>query len=435
MSLTDCSEHPERQVVLDEMHVRPFQPYPTPHRFHHFAFVLEPAEVAGEAERFARLCSKLGVPPPPAAARFHSFTLNGWSLRWEQHAEFSTYTWASGEDAAEPFASSETSAITHFRGQVPAGRLLVALDLALVAYAEGSNQPEQVFDRASLTVVEAAEGLARVATDFRPAENGAVRILVEDFGLSPTRAGRLVQRLLELETYRCLALLGLPTARRVDPTVRRIEQALLAASREMTAVNDPHASHNLLQQLTALSAELEASIADTSYRFGATRAYSELVRTRLEVIREREYQGYISFSRFLRRRFNPAIATCAALEARQKALSDRLAHAVDLLRTRIQLEVEQQNRALLTSMNRRSRLQLRLQRTVEGLSVAAISYYVVGLVGYVAKGLKEAALLPKAVSSELMVGLSVPLVIAGVWAMLHHARQAWSKREPDDERL
>jgi uncharacterized membrane-anchored protein len=431
--IPDLSKHPDRHAVLNEMHVRPFLPYTTPHRFHHFAFVLDPFEAAGEAERFAKLCAELGAPPAAAAARFHTFSLNGWSLRWEQHAEFSTYTWASSEGAEEPFPEASMSALSHFGRQVPAGRLLVALDLALIPYSEKISQPEHVFDRASLTVIEAADSLARVACDFRPTANGSVRMLVEDFGLSPTRAGRLVQRLLELETYRCFALLGLPTARRTDPTVRRIELALLAASHELTVASDPHTSHRLLQQLTKLSTELESSIADTSYRFGATRAYAELVRARLEVIREREYQGYTSFSRFLRRRFNPAIATCAALEARQKALSDRLAHAVDLLRTRIQLDVEQQNRALLTSMNRRSRLQLRLQQTVEGVSVAAISYYVIGLTGYLAKGLKEMALLPKTVSSELMVGLSVPLVVGGVWVLLHRARRAWSEQEPDSE--
>lgn len=432
MTVPGLEQHPERRLVLDELHVRPFLAYPTPHHFHHFAFVLDPAGVAEEPNRFAALCAALGAEPPPRGARFHNLSLDGWSLRWELHAEFSTYTWAT-DGSSEPFETSPHAALQQFRGQLPSGRLLVGLELALIAYFEGSNRPEQLFDRASLTLVEAAEGLARVATDFRHHESGSVRILVEDFGLSPTRSGRLVQRLLELETYRCLALLGLPAARRTDPTVRRIEQALLQASRELTAERGTAASHELLQRLTVLSAELEASIADTSYRFGATRAYAALVRTRLEVIREQEYKGYISFSRFLRRRFNPAIATCSALDARQTALSDRLAHAVDLLRTRIQLEIEQQNRAVLASMNRRGRLQLRLQQTVEGLSVAAISYYVVGLVGYVIKGLKDTALLPGAISTELLVALSVPFVLVGIWSLLHRARGEWSKREPDDD--
>ncbi|MGI9520811.1 MAG: DUF3422 family protein [Hyphomicrobiaceae bacterium] len=433
MSVPEFEQHPERRTVLDEMHVRPFLPYSSPRRFYHYAFVLDPAQVADEPERFAVLCSTLGAKPPPVGARFHNLILSDWSLRWELHAEFSTYTWTTGEGIDEPFAPTSAAALEQFHGQIPLGRLLVWLELALISHSEGSNRPEQNFDRASLTVIEAADGLARVASDFRQAENGSVRILVEDFGLSPARAGRLVQRLLEMETYRCLALLGLPAARRSDPTVRGIEQALLEASRELTSESGPAKSHDLLRQLTALSAELEATIAGTSYRFGATRAYADLVRARLEVIREKEYAGYTSFSRFLRRRFNPAIATCAMLEARQKALSDRLSHAVDLLRTRIQLEVEQQNRALLASMNRRSRLQLRLQQTVEGLSVAAISYYVVGLISYAIKGLKDAMLLPEVISPALMTALSVPFVIVCIWWLLHRARREWSKRQSDDQ--
>lgn len=431
--MVSFGEHEARRAVLDELHVRPFLPFTVPHRLHHFAFVLDPVQGAAEPERLAALCTALGAPPPGPGARFHSVAHAGWTLRWELHAEFATYTWATAEDAEAPFGARSQKNPPAFDAFVPTGRLLVAVDLALVPGALDTGRLEQLFDRASLTVIEAAEGKARVASDFRANDGGTVRLLVEDFGLSPTRAGRLAQRLLELETYRCLALLGLPVARRADPELRRIEQALLGLSREMTGTHDPGVSRALLYQLTALSAELEAQIAETSYRFGATRAYSELVATRLDVIREREHSGYVSFSRFLRRRFSPAIATCNAIDGRQQALSVRLAHAVDLLRTRIQLELEEQNRALLMSMNRRSRLQLRLQQTVEGLSVAAISYYVVGLVGYMAKGLERASLLPKIASPELVVALSVPLVVLAIWGLLRRARAAWVDREATDE--
>ena len=423
---TEPTEHPWRRAVLAEMHLRPFLAYPTPHRFHHFAFLVTPKEARREAERIIALCDEHGIEPPASGARFHTVSFDSWTLRWEQHSEFSSYSWATQRNADEPFAISSEAVRREFADMMPPGQLLVSLSLALVPYKEGTNPPEELFDRASLTAIEAAGGLARASTDFRPDDTGSVRILVEDFGLSPTRAGRLVQRLIELETYRCLALLGLPAARAADPVVRKIEDALHEASLEMAKTHDHHASQALLERLTMLSAELETSIATTSFRFGATRAYSEIVRARLQVVREQEYSGYISFSRFLRRRFNPAIATCTAMQARQTAVSERIAHAVDLLRTRIQLDVEQQNRELLSSMNRRSEMQLRLQQTVEGLSVAAVSYYVVGLVGYAVKGFKESGWLPKSLSAELLVGLSVPLVIALVWSTLILARNSWT---------
>ena len=149
-------------------------------------------------------------------------------------------------------------------------------------------------------------------------------------------------------------------------------------------------NRRLLDELTALAAELEAGAAGSLYRFGASRAYDEIVHTRLRIIGERKVGGLPTWSSFLARRMAPAIRTCATTEERQANLSRKLARAANLLRTRVDVELEQQNQELLKSMNARTRLQLRLQATVEGLSVAAISYYVVGLFGYVVKGAHDA---------------------------------------------
>ena len=429
---TRFTPHPERDSVLAELHVRPFIAYPTPHRFHHYAFVLEPALIGSEREAFHRLCTALGAPPPPDGARFHLVTVGDWRLRWELHTEFVSYMWSTSKGADEPFAGSPADIPAPFQTHVPAGALLVALDVALAARPLDTLPLDTLFDRSTLSIVGAAQDAALVAADFRPRDNGVIRILVVATGtLTQTRAGRLVQRVIERETYRCLALLGLAATRTADPLVRRIEAELLRLSSSMTGTRGAAANTRVLEELTDLSARLEAGIAATAFRFGATRAYAELVRTRIEVIRETEYAGYISFSRMLRRRFNPAIATCAAIEARQRALAERLAHAVDLLRTRIQSDLEQQNGEMLSAMNRRSRLQLRLQQTVEGLSIAAISYYIVGLVGYVAKGAKDAGALPAALSPEVVVALAVPVVAVGLWLILDRARTRWRRDEEE----
>jgi uncharacterized membrane-anchored protein len=419
-------EHEDRAAVLAELHLRPFLQFSTPHSFRHFAFVINPLGAAAEHAAFSALCRSLGVPPPAPDTRFCRLEAGAWTLRWELHAEFSSYSWSIAQ-APTGGLDGELALPEAFNSYTPAGRLLVRVAIALVPRFDNPDAIERPFDRTSLAVINAAEGGARVASDFKADASGTVRFLIEDLGLTPTRSGRLVQRLLELETYRTLALLGLPAARRAEPTVRHIEEELLRLSGALTGAASTAANRNLLYQVTGLSAELEAEIASTSYRFGATRAYAELVRGRLEVIREAEDGGYVSFSRFLRRRFGPAIATCEAIDRRQQALAERLAHAVDLLRTRIQSELEDQNRLLLASMNRRSRMQLRLQQTVEGLSIAAVSYYIVGLTGYIAKGLKEGGLLPHGLTPEMVAGLSVPLVIAGVWWTLHKARKAWAR--------
>jgi uncharacterized membrane-anchored protein len=434
--MPEFPEHEDRAAVLAELHLRPFLQFTTPHSFHHFAFLIDPRGAAGEQAAFTDLCRRLGAEPPAEGARFHRIAAGPWTLRWELHSEFASYNWSLGE-ASLSGLTQEPALPEAFASYQPAGRLIVRTAMVLLPKLDHPEIIEQPFDRTSLVVIDAAEGSARVASDFKAETNGTVRFLIEDLGLTPTRAGRLVQRVLELDTYRTLALLGLPVARRAEPAVRHVEEELLRLSNAMGGAANTAANRHLLKQLTALSTELEAQIASTDYRFGATRAYAELVRGRLDVIREAEAGGYVSFSRFLRRRFAPAISTCEAVDRRQQQLAERLAHAVDLLRTRIQSELEDQNRLLLASMNRRSRMQLRLQQTVEGLSIAAVTYYIVGLIGYIAKGLKEGGALPYAIPPELVAGVSVPFVIAGVWWTLHKARKAWAKaadkkRDPHD---
>ena len=423
--MPEFAEHEDRAAVLAELHLRPFLQFTTPHSFQHFAFIIDPLGAPQERAAFSALCRQLGVEPPADGARFHRVDVGRWTLRWELHSEFASYDWSLPEGTLASLESMPALPDA-FAAYQATGRLMVCVAMVLLPRLEKPEDIERPFDRTSLAVVNAAEGGARVASDFKADSSGKVRFLIEDLGLTPTRAGRLVQRVLELETYRTLALLGLPVARRAEPTVRRIEEELLRLSKAMSGAASTAVNRQLLEQLTGLSAQLEAQIASTAYRFGATRAYAELARGRLEVIREAEAGGYVSFSRFLRRRFGPAIATCEAVDRRQQTLADRLAHAVDLLRTRIQSELEDQNRLLLASMNRRSRMQLRLQQTVEGLSIAAVSYYIVGLIGYIAKGVKETGALPHAVTPEMVAGLGVPFVILFVWWMLHRARKAWA---------
>jgi uncharacterized membrane-anchored protein len=212
--------------------------------------------------------------------------------------------------------------------------------------------------------------------------DGFVRILVIDRGMSPLRAGIFVQQLLELETYRTFCLLGLPEAQRLQPAIRRIEQSLGDMTAEMTTSEGVAANKALLARLMALASELEAGATLSQFRVGATRAYFEIVRSRLASLHEKPLDGYQSMTAFMDRRLMPAMRTCFSMEDRKGLLSDKLVRAANLLRTRVDIDVEEQNSSLLKAMSERTRLQLRLQQTVEGLSIAAISYYVAGLAGY-----------------------------------------------------
>jgi uncharacterized membrane-anchored protein len=411
---------PVRAAVLAEVHARPFHPLSTPRRILHFAFMTTAEAGAADRQALSAFCEASGLPPIPPGAKHHRVLWPGTGLRWEQHTEFTTYTWELDGVAARPFMPP-VGTIAGVMMQLPQpGPLLSATDLHLMP-ARDDIDLEQIFDAASLAVSRVSDDAATAATDFRADPDGFVRILVLDRDLGPARAGALCQRLLEIETYRTLALLGLPEAQMLAPRIRRIEEELTRVGAAMTEAEGLDTDHRLLDELTALAATLEADTAASSYRFGASRAYDDIVRQRLDAIQETPVTRWPTLAAFLARRMAPAMRTCSMLERRLAALSEKLSRTANLLRTRVDVEIERQNRDLLVAMNDRARMQLRLQQTVEGLSVAAISYYVISLAAYVFKGAKDAGLLP--VDPSLATALAVPVAVAGVWLLVRRLRR------------
>ena len=412
--------HPLRAAVLSEVHARPFTAVETPRRILHFAF--ETGAEAARADRAAlsAFCAQQGLSPLADGGKHHRVALGGAVMRWEQHSEFTTYTWELPSETRVPFQPAAAALQTPMAALPQPGPLIVALDLHLLPDAETGASAGTLFDRASLAVAENTEGDALFATDFQADASGFVRMLVLDRGLGPERAGALVQRLIETETYRTLALLGLPEAQRLAPSIGHIERRLVDVTEEMRGSQNLEDNNRLLDELTALAAELEAGAAASLFRFGASRAYYEIVQLRLQTIGERKVEGYPTWSSFLARRLAPAMRTCITTEERQANLSRKLARAANLLRTRVDVDLEQQNRDLLRSMNARTRLQLRLQTTVEGLSVAAVSYYVVGLFGYLVKGVHDEGV---PVNISLATALFVPLAVLAIWLTVRRIRR------------
>jgi len=413
--------HPMRARVVGEVHARPFRLVETPRVVLHYAFVTTPDKAAADRAFLADLCRAHGAPAPSPEASLHQIEVTGGTLRWELHSEFVTYTFdAPPVRGAAPFAPLAKHPFG--AGFRPPGEMLVAARLDLVPEAEMAASREgalALFEEVWVSAALAVEDTALVATDFRADGDGRTRILVVDRGLHPRQSGALIQRLLEIETYRTFAMLGLMEAQRLSPVVARIEQRLSESIEALRTSHGLSRNRELLGDLTALSAELEAEAAASAFRFGASRAYDEIVALRLDAIREHPFEGYSTWAAFLKRRTQPAMRTQRAIEQRLSDLATRLGRAGDLLRTRIDVELEEQNRDLLDSMNRRARLQLRLQQTVEGLSVAAVSYYVVGLIGYLAKGTK---LFHVEIDPGILTALAVPLVVGGVWWTVRRIR-------------
>ncbi|MEI8144677.1 MAG: DUF3422 domain-containing protein, partial [Alphaproteobacteria bacterium] len=294
-------QHPLRAQVLGEVHARPFQRITAPRRLLLHAFAVDPSRTADETAALARWCRETGTTELAPGANFHSASFPTTRLRWERHSEFSTYTWeapATGGPFSWPL--DEPSPVG---AAIPApGNLLVAVDLTLLRAEDAPPDVAKYFDEASLCVSAVHAGAATIATDFRQDARGMVRILVIDHGLAPALGGALVQRLLEIETYRTFALLGLPEAQRLGPVISRVERELVQVAQSMRTAEGLADNGALLDTLVSRAADLEAEAASSSFRFGATRAYDALVKSRLELLGEMAQGGHSSWGAFLDRR-------------------------------------------------------------------------------------------------------------------------------------
>jgi len=227
-----------------------------------------------------------------------------------------------------------------------------------------------------------------------------------------------VQRLCEIETYKSISMLGLSRVRSMSGRMSELETSLTGLIAGLTSFDQN--ADDTLQELLAITAELEGMSARASFRFGATGAYQALVNQRIEVLREDRFNGRQTFAEFMMRRFDPAMRTVTSAQERLNAMTGRATRAGDLLRTRVDVERSAQNQSLLESMDKRADLQLRLQRTVEGLSVVAISYYALNLVLYVLEPFGKEVGLGKA----WLGAIATPLVILGVWFAVRRIRKA-----------
>jgi uncharacterized membrane-anchored protein len=404
--------HDGRPDAIGEVHARPRPPIETPRLLIQLAFMTEGGSTVDHAV-LAELSRRLGIAAPDRQARHHAMKWGQGTLRWERHTEFSTYLW---EGPLEPGSADSPFG----NGFSPPGTVISGIRLEIRKWNDDSEKLIAAFDPASLSYSMVENGKAGIVTDFHQDGEGLTRILVLDRGMSPSRIGALSQRLIDIENYRTLAMLGLPLAHSLSARVRRIEDRLTQITSEMKA-SETRDSQTLLADLTELAAELEADAAASLYRFGASRAYNGIIEERLQALAEEPVPGYETWLGFLQRRVAPAMRTCRSVEERQANLSRKLTRATTLLRTWVDVEVEHQNRDLLASMNNRARLQLRLQQTVEGLSVAAVSYYVVGLIGYLAKG---TSVFGHTVKPELVTAASVPVTILLVWWIVRRIRRS-----------
>jgi uncharacterized membrane-anchored protein len=293
--------------------------------------------------------------------------------------------------------------IAAFHVAVEDARTIPELDLALV---------KSHFEGMRLVGSRPQNGDAQVWTSFQLHSDGCGRFLIYNKNMSDSQLGRMVQRVVEIETYRLMALLALPMARRYSAELVNMDEQLAQITANLSDSTEPLDEQAILGELIDMAAWVEATRAKTSFRFSATKAYHELVLKRLNELKEDEVSGHLTITEFMTRRLTPAVRTCSTVGNHLESLSRRIDRVSDMMRTQVEMSIQSQNQQLLTSMDRRSKIQLAMQHTVEGLSVAAISYYSVGLLKFLIEAVYD-----KGVNFDksLVIGLSVPLVVGGVW--------------------
>ncbi|MEM9725557.1 MAG: DUF3422 domain-containing protein [Pseudomonadota bacterium] len=435
--MIELPQHSARGPLTDELHARPFMPIRAPSQAVSLALVAE----SGGATRDPRddlahlnaLLSHLGASPCMAdgdrVPNFYIGEFESFQLKWERHTEFVTYMIAPKEGSGAPFEPL-------IDGLTPPGwledsplRAIAACAVDIVSAADEA-EAERIaieelaphFNRNSLAVTWVTERAAIALGDFRIDQNGYTRfgVVALDGQIGARRLGRVVQRLIEMEVYRVMAMKALPVARALNPELSLIEARLAEVARDIAAADDnggpdPQDDRRILTTLTALSADLEKVSAENAYRFSASRAYETIVSDRISAIREERLRSRQTFDEFMMRRFLPAVRTIRSADQRMAELAARGERAANLLRTRIDVSLQAQNQRLLQSMNDRARLQLRLQQTVEGLSVVAISYYAVSLSEYFLKPIFED-------NVEIAMAVVAIPIVAGVFTLVRRVR-------------
>lgn len=435
-----AAQHPQRALLHNEIHARPPEAMSAPLAIAHIVMLADAAGREASRAHMTALLRERQLPPPDAQGTDLRVDLGGLRLRWELHTEFVSWTFmrpaplaAWGGQASDAPPSAIDAVPRDWLAALP-GQCLCSLNLWLLpapaagAEMEVEARVRQLLREETLVASRVADGNGAVYTDFAIHADGFSRMLLQLLpagAMTPRRLGRLVQRLLEIETYRMAALLGLPAARQAAAALASAERELAELAQAIrSARRDDEPA--LLERLTRLAGQVESQYAATHSRFSASSAYFELLDRRIRDIAEARLPGMQTIRDFMDRRLTPARSTCESAVRRQDALSRRVARISSLLRTRVEIEQQQSGQALLTAMNQRQDLQLQMQSTVEGLSVAAITYYIVGLISYLAKGAQK---LGWPWSPESTAAIAIPLVALGVWRSLRRLhRRVFHKR-------
>lgn len=411
MSNNPSADHPQRYALHNEIHARPPIALWPNERIINQAFILDAISRRQQLSWINRASNSfplyhgtahnpsirvLEIAPEPQRIL----------LKWEMHGEFVSVTIFSQQSDTASFESRD-AVLTKTGKRLESvnaqglneltGQRLVALDIALESaqpYPDAYEVAKRFSGNTVVGSVVTSNQNAQLWTDLQLDEAGFIQMILRGPAIGSRQAGRTVQRMIDAETYRMMALLALPHAKSLAEPLRSAELELARVSEKIATAQkkttiDLSVDAQLLGDVSALAAQVEGWISANGLRFTAAEAYHELVKRSLVELHETTIPGVQMLNTFMDRRFEPAMRTCKWTVRRLRDLSDRISRTTQILKTRIEFVNESQQQELLSSMDRRAKLQLRLQQTVEGLSIIVMTYYATGLLQYVAKGLKQ----------------------------------------------
>ena len=419
--------HELKDKLIDELHNRPFPQIKIPAQVSNLV-VLHPGDRENELEHITRLANIYKMSKPDMGSTCYYESSDKFDFRWERHSEFSTYTFISdnlvtGSKHTNEIINLDAEWVSDISGEVISAN---HIDLRSPKNAPKNDKEfNDYFDNETLIGSHIYDGNATVWTSVKSDSNGFNRVILIDEGIDPNQAGRAVRNLLELATYRSMTLLAWPVARALLSDISELEQSLNETGERLKKLETLEDEQKLMAELISEASKVEKLISDNSFRFSAMQAYFKITESRLEMLREQKIPTIRTLKEFHVRRFIPAYDTCMSVVKRKDNLSDRVSRTSELLHSRLQISLEAQNQKLLASMDSRSKVQLRLQQTVEGLSVVAITYYMMGLIRFMVEPLPVEAYL--GIKDSWVVGGLTPIILFGVYAVVRRIRKKLKK--------
>ncbi|MFK7828252.1 MAG: DUF3422 family protein [Congregibacter sp.] len=414
-----------RLALSNEWHARPRLSMPSPLRCSHLLSLRDGVSLEKRREEFADFCRQQGQTAPGENSRHHSVRVGNCLLKWEGHTEADSYTILAAGSGEPTFSTPALEFLDAPMREELLCDLFLGVHVETIAGGDIDADERLQRIRSLLGINEVyggaiAGGQGEIWSSFRLDAQGFLRLVLVDYGMGELRLSRYLQRLLEIEAYRMLAMLALPKAREVMAALGGLEPELDAVTEQIAHRNTDSAQEQLLEQITRIAAQVEHVVALHAYRFAAARAYTGIVNRRLTELEETSLGAAPRYTAFLQKTLLPAMGTCDAAERRAQELAQRVGRATQLLNTMVDMDQKKQNQKILESMAERANLQLRLQQSVEGFSIFAITYYAVGLLSYLFKSGKEIGL---PLDANLLTGITAPLVLAVVWLSVRRVRR------------